>query len=343
MRLRTVLAALAALALAACGGDSRRTTQFEWTPVSGMECADGTGTGLAVSRGSADVLVFLNGGGACWSETSCDASRGPFGAREVVLAQQLVRDTILDRGLGGNPFADFTIVFVPYCTGDVHAGDVVQPYPGLAGTWNHHGRRNVEAALGWIAASLPRPRRVVVAGSSAGGFGTLLAYDRVRAQWPATGPDAVGAALVDDSGPTFVGTAIPTSLRAAWWDAWNLTSTVTPLCPACRDDLSQIWSTVAAANSTDRFALLSTTEDATIRAFFDNMTGAEFLPALDGLTAFIEGLPSANARVFRVGPPRSNDHALLLRPANYAAQGTTLLGWLAPLATGSGAFDSAGP
>ncbi|HEX9305861.1 MAG TPA: hypothetical protein VF894_00125, partial [Anaeromyxobacter sp.] len=191
--------------------------------------------------------------------------------------------------------------------------------------------------------SLPRPRRVVVAGSSAGGFGTLLAYDRVRAQWPATGPDAVGAALVDDSGPTFVGTAIPTSLRAAWWDAWNLTSTVTPLCPACRDDLSQIWSTVAAANSTDRFALLSTTEDATIRAFFDNMTGAEFLPALDGLTAFIEGLPSANARVFRVGPPRSNDHALLLRPANYAAQGTTLLGWLAPLATGSGAFDSAGP
>jgi hypothetical protein len=341
---RALALAALALALAACGGDdSRRTTRFEWRPVSGMECGDGSATGLAVSPGRSDaLLVFLNGGGACWAEGACDATRGPFGPLEVAVTQQLARDSVLDRGLPSNPFAEFTFVFVPYCTGDVHAGDAVRSH-GAAGTWNHHGRRNLEAALAWIATSLPRPQRVVVAGSSAGGFGTLLAYDAVRATWPATGPDAVAAALLDDSGPTFVGTAIPAALRDAWWDAWNLSSTVTPLCAGCRDDLSTIWSTLAEANPTDRFALLSTTADATIRAFFGGMTGGEFTPALAELAGFIEGLPTGNARVFRVGGPRSTDHVLLARPADYAAAGTPLLDWLRPLATGEGTFGSAGP
>ena len=262
-----LLAAFAALALAACGSDPTvaPAPAFTFAPVAGMACADGSPTGVGVSRGRDDaVLVFLNGGGACWGASACAASRGPFGAADMALAQQLVGSTILDRRLAGNPFAGFTMVFVPYCTGDVHAGDADRIYGGVP--WQHHGRRNLEAALAWIATALPRPARVVVAGSSAGGFGALLAYDLVRTQWPEGGASPVGAALVDDSGPTLVGTALPASLRTAWWDAWNLGSTVTPLCPGCQDDLSQIWSTVSAAHPSDRFALLSSTQDATMRA-----------------------------------------------------------------------------
>ena len=343
MRTRHAIPAALLLALAsACGSEAKTaSTSFTFVPVSGMECGDGSATGLGVSGGGDAVLLFLNGGGACWSAASCNAPRGPFGAAELAAAQALVPGTLLDRGLAGNPFAGFTLVFVPYCTGDVHAGDADQSYAGIS--WHHHGRRNVEAALGWVASALPRPSRVVVAGSSAGGFGALLAFDLVRARWPEGALPAVGAALIDDSGPTFVGSTIPASLRTAWWDAWNLSSTVSPSCPTCAGDLSSIWTTIAGAHPSDRLALLSTTDDATMRLFFGGLTGIEFETALGALSTQLDGLPSGSARVFRVGGARATDHALFAAPALYAAPGVPLLDWLAPLATGTGPFVSAGP
>jgi hypothetical protein len=319
-----------ALVLGACGSDPDPAPRLEWVPVAGMRCANGSPTGVGLSRGSANLLVFLNGGGACWGAGvgQCNADPGPFGAAELSIARTFVPGTILDRDLPGNPFAGWTMVFVPYCTGDVHAGDRadITPYG-----WLHHGWRNLEAALAWTGTALPPPARVTIAGSSAGGFGTLLAYDLVRRRWPSTDPASPFVALLDDSGPTFVTTAIPESLRDAWWGAWNLTSTVTPLCPGCRDDLSAIWDVLSQAHPDDRFALLSSTADATIRSFFGGMTGLDFGAALGALAVKLEDLPGANACTFRVS---GQDHALLLRPGAYSADGTRLLDWLSDMAAG---------
>jgi hypothetical protein len=337
MRPRLAALALAAL-LAACG---KTTTDPEPTltfvPVAGMNCADGSSTGLGVSRGSAEVLLYLSPGGACWSLGSCDASPGPFRAADLALAEQVaLRGSILDRQLAGNPFARWTLVVVPYCTGDVHAGDSVQTYG--AQVWRHRGHANVDAAVAWIDANLPRPTRIVVAGSSAGGFGALLAYDIVRSRWPSGSVPAVSAGLVDDSGPTFDPPALPTALTYAWWDAWNLASTVTPLCPGCKDQLSALWPTLSGKYPGDLMGLLSTTADATMRGFFGNLTGFEFEQALSDLAGKIE--PLGNAKTFRtVG----TGHALLLSPASYSAPGRSLLSWLDPIAVGTGAFASAGP
>jgi hypothetical protein len=339
MRPRASAAALA-LALAACGKTSEPEPQLSFLEVQGMACADGSPTGIGISPGSAEVLLFLNGGGACWGAGACDpeTSRGPFGATQLALLQAtLLPGSILDRKLAGNPFAGFTVVFVPYCTGDVHAGDAVQSYAGTV--WRHRGHRNVEAVLDWMEANLPRPTRIVVAGSSAGGFGSLLAYDLVRSRWPSGTSPTVTAALLDDSGPTLDPPTLPTALTWAWWDAWGLDSTVTPLCAGCRDLLSDIWPTLSGKYPGDLFALLSTTADATMRGFFGNPTGSEFSSSLDALAAKIGALP--NARTFRTG---GIDHALLRFPASYyTAGGTTLLGWLDPIAVGTGAFASAGP
>jgi hypothetical protein len=212
--------------------------------------------------------------------------------------------------------------------------------------WNHHGYRNLQAAVGRMVTEVAPPAQVVVAGSSAGGFGSLLAYDLVRAEWPAP----VVGALVDDSGPTFVGTAIPDKVRNAWWDAWNLTSTLTPRCPDCQGDLSKIWDALSAAHPGDRLALLSTTRDQTMRAFFADpslgpppppMSGQDFETALAALAAQIDALP--DAAVFQVGGSAETDHALLLAPWAYSAGGTPLLEWLSDLASGSPAWDSKGP
>jgi hypothetical protein len=342
VRLRPTALVLAA-ALAACGKPSEPEPTLSFVPVAGMSCADGSPTGIGVSRGGAEVLLFLNGGGACWSAGACDASPGPFGAHELALGQAILPGTILDRTLAGNPFAGFTIVFVPYCTGDVHAGDAVQTYAGTV--WRHQGHRNVDAVLDWIQANL-HPTRIVVAGSSAGGFGSLLAYDQVRSRWSSP---AVTVGLLDDSGPTFepstANTGLDPALTNAWWDAWGLDSTVTPVCATCRSDLSQIWDVLSGRYPHDLLALLSTTEDATVRGFFGDLTGIEFSTALDVLASKLEALPAGNVRTFRVGSPDAAkiEHALLLSPGSYAAGGTSLLSWLDPIAVGTGAFSSAGP
>jgi hypothetical protein len=336
-----------ALALAACGSDPDPTPPPSgWLDVPGMICGDGSPTGIGISRGSADaVLVYLSGGGACWGETACDANFRSFGKAQFDLGSQfLVFGTILDRTLAGNPFAAWTVVFVPYCTGDVHAGDTEQTYGAVS--WNHHGYRNLQAAVGRMAAEIARPSQVVVAGSSAGGFGALLAYDLVRAEWPA--PGTVGA-LVDDSGPTFIGTAIPASVRNAWWDAWSLSSTIGAHCPACEidRDLSEVWPTLRANHGTDRLALISTTQDATMRRYFANMDEMSFENALTALTQELEG-PAVGARVYRIGGLDAADHALLFplgsSVASYATtDGALLLDWLSDMAAGRSPWTSAGP
>ena len=342
MRLR--LSAALALALAACGKTSEPDPQFTFAPVAGMSCADGSPTGIGLSRGGPEVLLFLNGGGACWNSCYCGGvSPGPFGAAELAVGQaQLLPGTILDRKVARNPFAGFTMVFVPYCTGDVHAGDAVQSYPARVGcpsvgTWRHFGRRNVEAVLDWIGANLPRPTRIVVAGSSAGGFGALLGYDVVRKRWPEASAVTVG--LLDDSGPIFPPTALDPSLTNAWWDSWALDSTVTPLCPGCKSDLSQIWSVLSGKYPRDLISLVSSTDDPTIEGYF-GLPPMSFATALDALSTQLDNLPSRNVATFRTS---TRGHALLLSPASYRAGSTTLLDWLDPIAVGTGAFASAAP
>ncbi len=50
---------------------------------------------------------------------------------------------LFDRGDGDNPFADASYVFVPYCTGDLHAGSRVAMYlvDGQPTKGHHFGAR----------------------------------------------------------------------------------------------------------------------------------------------------------------------------------------------------------
>lgn len=333
-----VPAALLAVSLAACGSDASTAPAVErplagWVDVAGMRCADGSATGIAVSPGRSDaVLVYLAGGGACWGDAVCDGSvPRAFGAADYALVQAYASGTLFDQNLPGNPFADWTHVFVPYCTGDVHAGDRVRDHGGE--TWEHHGWRNLEAAAATITAGLPRPTRLVVAGSSAGGFGALAAYDLLRAEWDPAG--GTTAALLDDSGPTLVGTAMPPGLLATWWDTWGLGSTIGADCPSCETDLSAIWPILHGRYGQDRLALVSTTQDATMRGFFaapDPMSASTFEASLDALVRQRLAALGANVAAYRLGGPSAQAHAPLGQPFYFTTdaggQASRLLAWL---------------
>lgn len=325
-----VIASLSVAALAACdttpppplGQPIQLQQDWQWVDFPDAVCDDGSPTGVAISpspTGKSDVMVFLNGGGACWDRTTClvlnTASHGPFGQRQFTSVRSGVQNTILDRNLPGNPVADWNLVFVPYCTGDVHTGDAVADY---GKPYYHKGHANILAYLKRLGATFPRPDRLIVAGSSAGGYGATFNYDSFRQYFP----DAQ-ATLIDDAGPAFIGNAIPTGLRASWYSAWNLSAALAQRCPECTDDLSLIYSRLSSTYKSDRLGLLSYTQDKTISGYLLK-TGADFEADLYDLAhTRLDATP--NMRYFF---ETGTTHTLLGHPTRETAQGVPLLTWL---------------
>lgn len=346
MRLVPRLPLALLLAAAACGSDSPALPPLTWTwvPIEGAVCSDGSPTGIGVEPGvgaTPDVLVFLDGGGACWDAFTCFppsgvpqiAAPGPFGEAQL---EARIRDdragSVLDRTVPGNPYKDFTFVFVPYCTGDVHAGATVQRYQFAPRDWHHNGRVNVSKAFEYLAAHLDAPSRVVVSGASAGGFGSLLAFKKAKAAWP-----SAKGYLVDDSGPPLAD--IPTTTVAAWVLAWDLGTVVADVCgTACATlppTLAPIIPALAEAYPTDRFALLSSTQDQVIRSFFGDVTtftpmpAATFEASLRELAAAIDDdTPESPPGETHAFVATGTTHPMLDRPGSFTADGVPLLEWL---------------
>jgi hypothetical protein len=123
-------------------------------------------------------------------------------------------------------------VFVPYCTGDLHAGNNVASYTGSSGpaqAYDHLGHANVLAFLPRITATWPAPRKLTIAGSDAGGYGALFNYATIRA-----GFHAGETYLIDDSGPPLPNGVIPSGQLALMFTNWNLGALLDPQCSCPR-------------------------------------------------------------------------------------------------------------
>jgi len=153
-------------------------TTFEFDPADGPMCMRGGVFRASVREAAAseDLLIFLQGGGACWSAFCLAVTAAPPG----VPPGDLLRPERPE-----NPYDGWDVLYVPYCDGSLFAGDNEIDEDG-DGTPDrlHHGLANLSAALsaGWER--FPRPRRIVLAGSSGGGFGTILAAFLVRYVYP---------------------------------------------------------------------------------------------------------------------------------------------------------------
>ena len=359
---QVALAAAALLLLAGCGSGSTGPSRSGTTagdapapqPISGLQpgvwtwidfpdssCDDGSPTGIGVSPGTGpDLVVFLNGGGACWDYLTCyvlsTAARGPFGRPQFeALQATLLPNSFLDRDLAGNPFREASMVFVPYCTGDIHGGDRVATYAGAGGSraYHHVGHANLVAFLRRVAVTWPSPRRLVLSGASAGGFGSVLNYETFRSLWPAS-----RSYLIDDSGPPLEKGAVSQALLDAWYASWGLDSVLDPLCgAACRTDLSAGLAAVARKYPQDRMALLSSVRDEVISGYYQ-IDGGQLEAALGALAADVIA-PAPNARFFFVS---GSTHTMLGKPVAFV-EGVPLLRWLEQQWTDDPAWTSQRP
>jgi hypothetical protein len=127
---------------------------------------------------SSSAAHSFPGGGACWKSVNCDLQQNPTFKAEVNQADRPQPSGIFGLDNPENPFKDFTIVVVPYCTGDIHLGNRVAAYPRPATGSNrastlqiqHKGYPNAMAAIRWVFANLPSPSTVFLSGESAGGI-----------------------------------------------------------------------------------------------------------------------------------------------------------------------------
>src|SRR4051812_42916588 len=245
---------------------------------SGTGCAHDSTFAFRVRPGLPDkVMIFLNGGGACWRTQDCDPKGKPTYTMTADSANDVsVRSGLLDVANDANPVRDYTMIFIPYCTGDVHLGtrQVEYDIKGSEKTISvrHGGGANLEAVLDWVFTNIRNPRTVFVTGISAGAIPSPVVAERVARHYPRSRVVQLG-----DGAGGYRSDAIPGIL--AGWGAIDYLSDD----PALRsvDSASfafqRMYTAAARAAPRVHYAQVNSAEDAT-QLYFLAMLGVKNTP-----------------------------------------------------------------
>ena len=122
------------------------------------------------------LLVYFDGGGACWNGQLCDTTSKPTPYFYKIRNKYPLNSGIFNLDHPDNPFADYSMILIPSCCGDVFLGNNLLTYhytdninKRKSVTVYHKGYKNGMSALQWTFQHIAEPKIVVVAGSSAGG------------------------------------------------------------------------------------------------------------------------------------------------------------------------------
>ncbi len=319
-------------------------TNETWTWIDFPEalCGNGSSTGIAVNltNRSNKVFVYMEGGGACWNDSTCyslgTAANLTTGYTNVQFRRELPtleRVGIFSRTDMMNPFRDASYVFIPYCTGDTHGGyrtQVYDPENNPERVTHHVGGRNVDYFLRRLVPTFSRADRVWLSGSSAGGFGTVMNWGKFQTAFTMARVD-----LLNDAGQPV--DANPGQI-ATWKRSWGLQ--IPADCPECNMSLAAVMSyyhrTMTRGN---RSALMATLQDQTLRGFFLT-TPANFEAATRRLlTDHYNG--QMNARYWVMG---GDMHTFIGQWRTYQSPGGRFLrDWLRQFAEDDPMWSNEGP
>ena len=309
---------------------------WTWIPDSGMRCRDGSATGFGLRRveGSRDLLIYLQGGGACFDLISCANNPAAYGAGGFQgFGAGAGQNGLFAQDREANPFRDWNMVFVPYCTGDLHGGDAPnRTVPGLElfGAQQFVGSSNMSAVMNRIGNAGREARQVVLTGESAGGLGSLLTYGLVA--------DSLSPAPVDllnDSGPfPPSNSAFPPARQQQWTSLWNLGSVLPDACASCRetDGLEHLLPHYATTYPERSFGLISYRADFVMRLYYGYYGLIEPAPFESGLFGIRPTLPSNGATYYIPG----DGHTVLSSGAYYtlSVQDVPLTDWVNQIVDG---------
>jgi Pectinacetylesterase len=239
---------------------------WNYVDIPGAVCANGSQTGIGVNAGSnaEELVVYFEGGGACWNLATCGIGTAA-NFRTGYDADDFDRDdtrnwSLFARSEQRNPFRNMNQVIVPYCTADVHAGTrstTYSTFPSVVA--EHRGGSNVAAMLPYLKASFPRLKRVVLTGTSAGGFGAQLNYGRFASALPGVRIDVLAdsAQLIAPGG----------NLTAEWIQNWGVE--IPTDCVGCGAEFPRYVDYLMVRNPTAKFGVLASFYDVVLTPFFN--------------------------------------------------------------------------
>ncbi len=259
---------------------SLTANSWQWVPIDGSMCRDGSPTGIGVysNPNSKNLEIFLEGGGACFNADTCALNPSAYGETNFTnrFGNDAAQTGILSNTDTQNPTADWNKVYVPFCTGDIHAGNAPNSMVPGVGVQQFVGYTNVTRALARLVPTFPGLQKVLLTGISAGGFGAAVNYDQTaRAFAPTPVYD------LDDSGPPMEDPYLASCLQQEQAQLWGLDKTLLAECGSdCPDPTNYtLDATIHIVKKYPNvpFGLMDSVDDSVITVFFgfglDNCTG----------------------------------------------------------------------
>jgi Pectinacetylesterase len=270
------------------------------------------------------LLIDFQGGGMCWNGQTCSPTQDTtfddfVNPGDPSDNPAIYPVGITDFGNPDNPFINYDMVYVNYCTGDMHTGNKTQ---GL--TYNdsyyevkYNGYLNAQAALNWVYANIPVPDSVFVTGCSAGSVGAAYWSADIAAHYRGK-----RVSLLGDSGGGWRG-GLGTSFNL-WGASYQGTA-------GANLTIEQFYA--GAARAGVHVAEYNTAHDETQNFF--NYVGFSTTPYTDALRLNLRNLVS-RARGFRSYTEGGSLHCIIPRGEFYSYQtnGVRLRDWVANLAAG---------
>ena len=265
---------------------------------------------------------------------------------------------VFNRTDTANPMADWNFVYVPFCTGDVHAGNKLNAtVSGVTAKQQFVGYVNMTRYLARIVPTFPGLSKVLLTGVSAGGFGAAANYPQTARAF-----GSVPVYDLDDSGPPMSDPYAASCLQKAWADTWGFDKTVLADCGSdCPDPTNYtIDATIHTAKMYPNipFGLVEDTDDMVITLFYGfgaqqlrkraaiptALTGAMFTAGLLDSRMKLAAYPNIGGFIFQ-----GTDHTTLggasfdTRTAGSGDAATVkLTDWVATLVN-SGTVTNVGP
>ncbi|MEZ5503460.1 MAG: pectin acetylesterase-family hydrolase [Halioglobus sp.] len=276
----------------------------------GPLCFTGNEFAMSTRDGVSDeLLIFLQGGGAC----------GPTNCAAVSVGLPLFNVGILEAGNPANPTTDYDLGYIPYCDGTFFTGDRDVDSDGDGNNDRYfRGLQNLSASLDVIVSNYPAPSRIVLAGNSAGGFGIHYALPLVRKLYP-----DVPIELINDSGMGIRQPGSQERLNAYW----NSDSFFPANCSACIGEdgnLTEYHKYQLAEDENIRIGFISSTRDKTIvgqSGIDGDIFEAELLHA-------VAELEDAYPDRFRSLISYTDEHTYIIKQFDFPVADTTVRQWV---------------
>lgn len=309
-----------------------------------------------------NLVIFFEGGGACWDSLTCTF---PIAGLPTQIPQFFVPQVapgtdpatfqgIFELANPDNPVKDWSFVYIPYCTGDVHLGSATRTYANvghpvfpLPQTFDiqHRGFDNFMAVLDWVTDEFRAPQNILVAGSSAGAYGAVGNFPWIAEAYPNARTYVVG-----DAGQGVNTTAFDTGTpgRNSW--SPQLNPRVFGGDPSATAGID-VARTVAAAYPRTKFSQFTTAFDGVQIGFYGVMKqfygpgGACPNPVPDWNQQMLEGLAETQEEGnFRSYLAAGTYHTILRSPLVYteASAGVRFSDWVANMLKNMGGTNGKG-